>query len=146
MDYKRIPYDDFVSIYHKVPRVAVDLIVKTNKGIVLTKRSIPPCVGMWHVPGGSVLFMEPITHAIDRIAEEEMGISIAVVKHLGVNEYFKDDGRHTVCNAYLVEITGGKLRGSKQAEEVGTFETIPVNIIPEQKVFLEKYYKDGRIK
>ena len=67
MTYPRLTNEEFATIYHKVPRAAVDIIVQTSEGIVLTKRAIPPFVGMWHICGGTILFMEPINHAIDRI-------------------------------------------------------------------------------
>ena len=82
MNYPRLPYEEFMSIYHKVPRAAIDVIVKTPQGIVLTKRSIPPFKGMWHVCGGTVLFMEPIKHAINRIVEDELGVKVKVIKPL----------------------------------------------------------------
>lgn len=40
MKYKKMPYEEFVDIYRKVHRIAVDVIVQTKNGIVLTKRSI----------------------------------------------------------------------------------------------------------
>lgn len=138
MNYPRLPYEEFMSIYHKVPRAAIDVIVKTPQGIVLTKRSIPPFKGMWHVCGGTVLFMEPIKHAINRIVEDELGVKVKVIKPLGIIEYFNDDGRHTISNAFLAEITGGELRGSKQGEEFAVFSKLPDNCIPEQKIFMEK--------
>ena len=138
MNYPRLPYEEFMSIYHKVPRAAIDVIVKTPQGIVLTKRSLPPFKGMWHVCGGTVLFMEPIKHAINRIVEDELGVKVKVIKPLGIIEYFNDDGRHTISNAFLAEITGGELRGSKQGEEFAVFSKLPDNCIPEQKIFMEK--------
>ena len=79
---------------------------------------------MWHIPGGTILFSEPVKHAIKRIADEELGVRINIVKPLGLIEYFVDNGRHTVCNAYLVEIVSGKLRGSKQGKEIKFFPKI----------------------
>ncbi|MFA6602527.1 MAG: NUDIX domain-containing protein [Candidatus Shapirobacteria bacterium] len=139
MDYPRLPLKDFMSIYHKVPRAAVDLIVKTEKGIILTKRSIPPYLGMWHIPGGTVLFKEPLTHAIDRIAQEELGIKVKITNLLGIVEYFNDDGRHTICNEYLLTIKSGQPRGSDQGKNWAYFTTIRENIIPEQGDFLQKH-------
>ena len=138
MDYPRLPREEFMSIYHKVPRAAVDIIVQTPQGIVLTKRSIPPYLGFWHICGGTILFMEPIDHAIDRIVQDELGIKVKIVRPLGIIEYFNDDGRHTVSDAFLAEIVGGNLRGSEQGTEFSVFNQLPNNCIPEQKVFLEK--------
>ena len=132
MNYSRLTNEEFATIYHKVPRAAVDIIVQTSEGIVLTKRAIPPFVGMWHICGGTILFMEPIDHAIDRIILDELGVRVKVIKPLGVIEYFNDDGRHTISNAFLAKIIEGELRGSKQGQEFAIFNEIPENCIPEQ--------------
>ena len=144
MNYPRLTDEEFATIYHKVPRATVDIVVQTSEGIVLTKRAIPPFVGMWHICGGTILFMEPIDHAIDRIILDELGVRVKVIKPLGVIEYFNDDGRHTISNAFLAEIIEGELRGSKQGQEFAIFNDIPENCIPEQKTFLEKSHVPTR--
>jgi len=141
MDYPRLPCEEFMSIYHKVPRAAVDIVIQTEKGIILTKRSIPPFKGMWHIPGGTVLFKEPLEHAISRITQDELGVEVKTVKPLGVIEYFNDNGRHTISNAFLAEIIEGEPRGSEQGEEIGFFKEVPDNCIPEQKEFLKQNLK-----
>jgi ADP-ribose pyrophosphatase YjhB (NUDIX family) len=142
MDYKRLSLEDFMSIYHRVPRAAVDVIIKTDEGVVLTKRLIPPFKGLWHVPGGTILFMEPVDHAIKRIAREELGVEIEVVKLLGLLEYFNDEGRHTVCNEFLVKVVSGQLCGSDQGEEWRYFKKIPDEMIPEQSAFFKKHINE----
>lgn len=143
MDYPRLSYQDFVTIYHKVPRATIDIVVETNRGIVLSKRSIEPFRGMWHIPGGTILFKEPIEHAINRISQEELGVSVKIIRHLGINEFFDDGGKHAVCNVFLVHIIDGELRGSDQGEEICFINNTVDNMIPEQKAFLEKYYYKG---
>ncbi|GAI66384.1 unnamed protein product, partial [marine sediment metagenome] len=76
MKFKRLPFKEFMEIYRKVPRAAVDVIVVSKKGFLLTKRAIPPFKGMWHIPGGTILFMESVKHAINRITKEELGIKL----------------------------------------------------------------------
>jgi ADP-ribose pyrophosphatase YjhB (NUDIX family) len=138
MGYKKLPYGEFMTIYRKVPRATVEVVVKTQKGIVLTKRSIEPFKGCWHLPGGTILNGEPIEAAIARVAREEIGVEVKIIKMMGTIEYFNDGGRHTIGLAYLTKISKGELRGSDQGEEVAEFETIPTNSIPEQKEFLER--------
>jgi len=41
MKYKRLSTEEFKEIYHKVPRAAIDVVIKTKQGILLTKRAIP---------------------------------------------------------------------------------------------------------
>jgi len=50
MLYKRLPLEEFMAIYHKVPLAVVDVIINSKDGILLTKRAIPPFKGMWHIP------------------------------------------------------------------------------------------------
>lgn len=138
MIYKRLPLKEFMAIYHKVPRAAVDAIIKSNKGFLWTKRALPPFKGMWHVPGGTVLLNESIPHAIDRIVKEELGIKVNVIKHLGVIEYYEDDGRHTISNAYLAEIKEGTPKGSNQGKEIKFFKKPPKNCIPFLKKFMQE--------
>ncbi len=141
MIYKRLPLEEFMAIYHKVPRAAVDVVIKSDEGILLTKRSIPPFKGLWHTPGGTILFNEPISSAIDRITKEELGVKVNVIRHLGVIEYYEDDGRHTISNVYLAEINEGTPKGSKQAKEVAFFKKLPKNCNPFQKKLLSHYQK-----
>ena len=51
---KKISTKLFYKIYSLVPRLCVDIIVKDKRGVVLSKRDIPPCKGMWHIPGGTI--------------------------------------------------------------------------------------------
>ncbi len=131
-----------MAVYHKVPRAAVDVIIKTDNGIVLTKRSIPPFKGMWHIPGGTILFKEPIRHAINRVAFEELGVKVKVIRQIGMIEYLDDGGRHTVCGEYLTKISKGDLSNGKQSDGWKYFKEIPKNIIPEQGDFLRKHYEE----
>lgn len=139
MKYKKLPFEEYTNIFHKVPRVAIDIVVRTPKGILLTLRVIHPYKGMWHLPGGGVLFREPIKHAIDRIISEELGIKVKVIKPLGIIEYLNDGERHAVTNVFLTEIIKGAPRGSEQGKEIGYFKEIPDNCIPEQREFLRKF-------
>lgn len=136
MKYQRLSDEEFTTIYHKVPRVAVDLVIITRQGVLLTKRAIPPYLGMWHIPGGTILFNEPVKHAVDRIAKDELGVRVKIVKPIGIIEYFEEDGRHTVGSAHLIEIVSGKLRGSNQGKEIKFFSKLPISCIPVQKKFL----------
>ena len=141
MEFKKIPYKKFIEIYHQVPRLTVDVIVETEEGIILTKRSIPPFKGMWHIPGGSVLFRESIKHTIDRVADEELGIKVGVVGLAGVIEYPNDGTRHSVSIVYLTHIKSGTPKGSQQGKEIEFFKKIPDNCIPNQKIFLKNFLK-----
>lgn len=137
---KKLPFKEFKRIYSKVPRLCVDLVVKTKNGVVLSKRSIEPSKGMWHFPGGTVLWEEKLEDAISRVAEEEMGLEVKVEKIIETIEYLdKSPHKHTVSIAFLIKPISGSLRGSSQGEKIKYHKTIPKNIIKEQKEFIEKH-------
>src|SRR3989338_6261989 len=82
---RRLPNEEYRRIFSRVPRVCVDLIIKDeNLGVVLVKRTIPPALGQWHLPGGGVLFGETLEEAVLRIAQNEIGIHVEVNKLAGV--------------------------------------------------------------
>ncbi len=135
---KRLPFKEFKDIYSKVPRLGVDVVFRTDEGILLTKRSIEPHKGEWHIPGGTVLFGEKLDETVKRVSKEELGIVVEILEILGVIEYSieNEGGRHTVTIEYLVKQTSGKLRGSDQGEQIDFFKTVPNNMLPEQGEFL----------
>lgn len=136
MKLKRLTAEEFSYIYHKVPRAGVDIILKTDQGVLLAKRSIYPFKGTWCLPGGTILFREPIEHAIKRIAEDELGVEVRIKEHLGIIDYLHDGYRHTVSNAFLVEVDLGKLISKNQATGFQFFKKLPVKINHYQKDFL----------
>lgn len=140
-----LTFDEFVYIYSRVPRLGVDLIVKVNNGVVFAKRSIYPYKGMWHFPGGTVLFEETIDQAISRIVQDEINLEVTSKKFLGIIEYldepderFLKKHRHTVCPIFQVEVSGN-LTKDEDASDVQVFNYVPKNIIPEQKTFLDTH-------
>lgn len=143
MKIKKLPFEEFKSIYSKVPRLCVDLVIKNDQGVVFSKRSIPPAVGMWHFPGGTVLLRETIQDAVKRIAQDELGIDVEIIKLLGYIEFFKDKPQGTeiygqsVSLALLAHPLSDQIRGSDQGKEVKFFTTIPEDTILEHKLFLE---------
>lgn len=133
---------EFEYIYSKVPRLCVEVIVKTREGIVLSKRSIPPWIGKWHIPGGTVLFKETLEDAARRVAKVELGVEVEVQKFLGFLYYPSEEKERgygwSIGAAFLSTIKSGEIRGSEQGEEVKAFKTLPENTVAEQKEFLDK--------
>lgn len=144
---KKLPKEVFDEVYEQVPRLCVEVIINTPQGIILTKRLIPPCVGMWHIPGGTVYLDEKLEDAVSRVADNELGIQINIKNMIGIIEYirlYEKNFGHAIGIAFLCELKseGQKFRGSFQAEEIKTFKTIPDDTVPEQKIFLDKFLDD----
>jgi ADP-ribose pyrophosphatase YjhB (NUDIX family) len=131
---------DFNFIYSRVPRICVDVIIKTNQGILFTKRTIEPGKGKWHFIGGGIHFKETIRQAAMRIAKEELNLEIIPLRYLGILEYPNElnGKRHSISIPILAEIKSGKIKLNEDAEEFMFSKKIPQNIIKEQGIFLEK--------
>jgi len=139
-DPRWIPEEEFDAIYTRVPRLTVELLVRTPKGVALTKRSIEPCKGQWHLPGGTVYFGETLIGAAKRVAMNELGVEINIGKQVGYLEYplMNKAGYKgwPVGVEFEVTIVSGDITGSHQGEEVGFFNEIPPNTVADQAKFL----------
>ncbi|OIP87018.1 NUDIX hydrolase [Candidatus Shapirobacteria bacterium CG_4_8_14_3_um_filter_35_11] len=138
-----LTYDEFKSIYSRVPRLCIDLLIKTPQGYLLTLRQKNGYINQWHMPGGTVFFHEKIADAIQRVAFEEIGISVVVKKSLGYVEYFSEVAErgfgYTISLAFLCTLPKNvKIILDNQANEFDFFKTIPSNTVLEQKEFINR--------
>lgn len=138
---QKLPFNEFVKIYSKVPRLCVDLLINSDDGFLLTLRDIDPGKGQWHLPGGTVLMGESIEDAIERIAMEETSLEVGDPQHIGILEFNENENPffHTVSMVFEVEIISGTPKGSEQGKQFRFFEDPPENMIQEQKIFLEAF-------
>jgi colanic acid biosynthesis protein WcaH len=125
-----LPDEDFAYIYGKVPRFTVDLVIKTeDAGVVLIKRSLPPHVGAWHLPGGTVYKGETISAAAIRVAKNETGFDVEVLRQLGVMEFLveiRDELTiHTISVGMEVRVLSGTLTKDENAQEIAVFTKLP---------------------
>lgn len=134
-----LPTKEFFSIYKKVTRLCVEIIIKTSKGVLLSKRAIQPAKGRWHFPGGTVYFGETLKRAVQRIALQETGLHVSVKKLLGTIEAYKRDGfGWPISIAFLVTPRGGTLKGDWQTTELRFFKKIPKGTVKRHAEFLRK--------
>src|SRR5436305_1013854 len=83
-----LPKEEYDAIYSRVPRLSVEvLVLDPARGVILALRDIPPFEGAWHIPGGTVLFGEPVTEAVRRVAQRELGVEVTADELLGYIEY-----------------------------------------------------------
>lgn len=134
---------EFDNIYSKVPRLCVDLIIVKGKKILLTKRSIPPFKGLWHLPGGGVFHRENVHKAIKRIAKRELGIDVNPGKLAGYFEALHDGpNRHSIALEFLCNAINKKQKFSiSEASEYDFFAKVPKNTLPNQRKFLSRNWK-----
>lgn len=140
-NYSKLSSASYRRIYSRVPRVCVDVLIRKSGGVLLSRRSIQPSLGRWHLPGGRVHRSETLSHAAKRICKEELGVDVAVLKVLGVIEYLRERRApgfvtHSVSTVLLVRPVAGRLRGSRQAREVRMFRVLPKRTVPAARTFL----------
>jgi colanic acid biosynthesis protein WcaH len=138
--------EDYQFIYTRVVRLCVDLVIKNEAGaILLTKRTIPPQSGTWHLPGGGVRFGETIDQAAARLATEELGITLRLETVLGICEMpgevmNENDIRHSVSVVYRATIVSGTPTVNTEASSLSYFTTIPAEIYREHGQFLRAHH------
>lgn len=133
---RKLPFKEFLQTFKKAPRVAINLFVTdSHDRVLLTKRNIQPCIGVWHLPGGFLLKNETISAAQKRIAQAEFGIQLnpkTSFSLLGVFEDLKGDPRgHVVDIIYSLSINDSSLvKTTRENKAVEFFEKnkLPDNI------------------
>lgn len=140
--------EEFDAIYSKVPRLTVEIIVRNSEAkIYLTKRAIEPCKGLWHLPGGTVRFGEPMTKAVERIAARELGIEVARVNNVGFIEYpshYLSGMDSPVGIVFEIEEYTKAMKANSEATAGAWFDSVPEKIHPDQDTFLieNRYLRD----
>lgn len=128
---QKLPFGEFLKTFEKVPRVAISLLVENSEdAVLLTKRSIPPEKGSWHLPGSFILKDERIEECIKRILKTELGceskFSYKVEK---VSENLSYDPRgHVIDIIYRVEEAQIIPQETEESAEVKYFKHLPKDI------------------
>ncbi len=131
---------EFHEIFSKVPRLTVELVVQGPAGIILTKRQSGPCVGLWHIPGGTVRFGEPLADAVRRVASMEVGLVVEAGPLLGYIEYpshYLNGLDSPVGLAFLCPVDGRQVAGEPGVQE--WFLEAPAPMHAEQVHFLVEH-------
>ena len=98
-------------------------MVERDGALLLVKRGRPPFEGTYALPGGFVEAGETVEEAAVREVREETGLRTRVVRLLGVySDPERDPRGHTVSAVFLLEMTGGRLKGGDDAAEAKFFE------------------------
>lgn len=134
--------EEFDSIYSKVPRLTVEIVVKNKSGkIYLTRRAIEPCKGKWHLPGGTVRYGEPMVDAVRRITKRELGVDVKTLKNVGYIEYpshYNKGLDSPVGIVFEVLSFEGSLLLNEESQDGKWCDQLPANMHEEQDVFLSK--------
>jgi ADP-ribose pyrophosphatase YjhB (NUDIX family) len=135
-----IPPEEFKKIYSKVVRLSVEvLLYDKDKGTYLTLRDIEPCMGQWHLPGGTVLFGEELLDSVKRIGKRELDITIEQAHMVGYIEFpshYKNGIDHPVSLVFEVDKYEGEPSIRIEAKEGRWFKSTPPNMHADQDEWL----------
>lgn len=83
---KDIPRALYEKILRVLPVLTVDLVIVHEGEFLLLKRKNNPFKNTWWIPGGRFRKGEDFERAARRIAKEEVGFDIKIIKLLGVGD------------------------------------------------------------
>ncbi len=135
----RLTKEDFNYIYGKVPRLNVELVIRGDKGVLLTKRTIEPCKGLWHLPGGTVYYGDSFMDTVKRIAKRELDISVKEAEMIGYIEYsehVKSGYGDPRGLSFLITDYRGEIVPNDESDGYEWFNVLPENMHPHQGEFL----------
>ncbi len=84
---ERLPEVEYESIFRKVPRLTVEVVIVSERSVLLARRVGGPCDRLWNLPGGTIRFAETATDAVHRVALDEIGADVTIDDFLGYIEY-----------------------------------------------------------
>ena len=135
-----LPKAEFDSIFSRVPRLCVEVVIMApERGVLLTRRDIPPNVGAWHIPGGTVLFGEPLVQTVRRVARDELGLEVVVGELLGYIEYpshYNNGLDSPVGLAFATEVVPRLPEAKELPDGCEWFSSLPEGLYEEQRDFL----------
>ena len=113
----------------ETPKLMVDVVIPSEKGVVLVRRGSEPYEGQWALPGGFVEVGETVRQAAKREAEEETGLTVEVSRLVGVySEPDRDPRGHNVSVAFLARVLSGQMQAASDAADVDVVDPISVEL------------------
>lgn len=135
-----LPKPEYDAIYSRVPRLCVEVVVADpERGVVLARRDIPPNVGAWHIPGGTVLFGERLVEAVRRVARDELATeALTVGELLGYIEYpsHYENGIDSPVGIAFSCALAGEAAAHHLPQGCEWFTRLPAGLYAEQRQFL----------
>jgi 8-oxo-dGTP diphosphatase len=122
----------------ETPKLMVDVVIPTERGVVLIRRGSEPFKGRWALPGGFVEIGETVEEAADREAAEETGLAVEVARLVGVySEPERDPRGHNVSVAFTARVLSGELSASTDASEVAVLDPDSVDLAFDHQKIIE---------
>jgi 8-oxo-dGTP diphosphatase len=118
-------------------RTATAIMIYPENKILLIKRSTPPFIGYWALPGGRAEPGETVEQTIVREVKEETGLDVAIIRKVGEyheqgTESKQEYDYHPAC--FLVKPVGGDIK--PQASEIAEIKLFYLSEVPEVMAFV----------
>jgi 8-oxo-dGTP diphosphatase len=122
----------------ETPKLMVDVIIPSERGVVLIRRGTEPFEGRWALPGGFVEAGETVEEAAYREAAEETGLAVEVARLVGVySDPERDPRGHNVSVAFLARVLSGDLVAATDASEVAVLDPSSVELAFDHRKIIE---------
>ena len=122
----------------ETPKLMVDVIIPSERGVVLIRRGNEPFKGQWALPGGFVEVGETLEEAAYREAAEETGLAVEVARLVGVySDPERDPRGHNVSVAFLARVLSGDLVAATDASEVAVLDPSSVELAFDHRKIIE---------
>jgi 8-oxo-dGTP diphosphatase len=122
----------------ETPKLMVDVIIPSERGVVLIRRGNDPFEGRWALPGGFVEVGETLEEAAYREAAEETGLAVEVARLVGVySDPERDPRGHNVSVAFLARVLSGYLVAATDASEVAVLDPSSVELAFDHRKIIE---------
>jgi 8-oxo-dGTP diphosphatase len=118
-------------------RTATAIILFPENRILLIKRTTPPFVGFWALPGGRSEPGEGVEQTVVRETREETGLEVKIVRKVGEYHEVGEQGGYEYdyhASCFIVKKVGGELR--EQKSEVAEIRLFNLDHLPEALAFL----------
>jgi 8-oxo-dGTP diphosphatase len=115
-------------VHYEDPKVAAGVVVIDSGRILLVRRIMEPCAGLWSIPAGFVNALEDPAAAAERECREETGLQ---VRHKDLFDILTGREHQRGADIFLVyraRLIGGELRAADDADNAAWF---PLNDLPE---------------
>ena len=133
-----MPAEHFNNFRKLFPFSCIDLIVLNEENkFLLVRRNIPPYKGKWCLPGGIIRYGEKMSNAIHRVAQNELGIKVELMREVGFFEKIFQ-GRHDISHCFLVKPKSQIIKLDFQATGATFFSQVPKQIALFHKKMIEK--------
>ncbi len=142
-NYNKLSNFEFELIYSKIPRLCTELLIRTENGILFTKRSIYPGAGFWHLPGRTIVMGFNVEDNVKLTAKIELGVDIEKIKFLFVGDLFNSPhvNGQVVSLFYEVQIKKGQIISlNNESSEYKYFKKLPKNSLGFYKKLLNSYF------